>query len=329
MDPLRVAIVGCGRAAERLHAPALKRRADLRLVAVADPRPQRAGLIADTSPGCLVFGSAEELIASLPIDALIISTPPESHTSIAISALKHGLYALVEKPLASSDRDIDELEAASASCAGRVMMAFNRRQWEPVRALRSLLAEVDDHRSDRVRLHMTTDITSWSPISGRSEVLEDLGTHLLDLLRYLFDRELDWIEARAYRTDSVIMRVTMLDGPVAEVHVAYSAEYSELIRVESGSRAFLVRAGSERLIPDAGLCREGLDRIGRVARRLVGSTTSLERSPDRQLAAFVDVIRHRSVPVPGLADGIAAVLGVDAARRSLLSNGNAVRVNNF
>ena len=69
-----------------------------------------------------------------------------------------------------------------------------------------------------------------------------------------------------------------------------------------------------------------MDRWGRLARGLSGRRPSLQRSYDIQLAAFLDGIRRRVPLRPGLADGMAAVRAVDAARESAARDGMEVAV---
>jgi hypothetical protein len=75
--PIRLGLIGCGRAAERLHVPAIGRATATRLAGVFDPIRSRRELIASRQAGCHAFESAESLVYSGEIDAVIVATPAE------------------------------------------------------------------------------------------------------------------------------------------------------------------------------------------------------------------------------------------------------------
>jgi predicted dehydrogenase len=98
--PLRIGIVGCGRAAESLHVPGCLRVSDVRVVAVADRIPERRERIVAAVPDCMSFESLPDLIEGAAPDAILITTPPEEHGKNAADAMRAGVPLLVEKPLA-------------------------------------------------------------------------------------------------------------------------------------------------------------------------------------------------------------------------------------
>ena len=125
-EPTKVGLIGCGRAAERYYLPALGRQAaKARLVAVADPRPERALLAASGLPGCLTFDSVETLLQEAEIDAVLVTSSPDTHVPITIKALQAGLSVLVEKPLGTSSEQVQDLEECTSRSRGIVMVGFN------------------------------------------------------------------------------------------------------------------------------------------------------------------------------------------------------------
>ncbi len=73
------------------------------------------------------FESAEELIKSGLVDAVLIATPHYSHTEIAVSAFKHGLHVLCEKPAGVYTKQVREMNAA-AEKSGKVFgIMYNQR----------------------------------------------------------------------------------------------------------------------------------------------------------------------------------------------------------
>ena len=127
--PLRLGLLGCGRAAERLHVPAIGRATATRLAGVFDPIRSRRELIAARQTRCRVFESAESLVDSGEVDAVIVATPAESHVEMASLALRAGLPVLVEKPLAGSLGEGQRLGTVQRSAGIPLMVGLNRRWW--------------------------------------------------------------------------------------------------------------------------------------------------------------------------------------------------------
>ena len=75
---------------------------DCNVTMVADERKERLALAKRTYPFLKVASSAEELIRSADVDAVVVATPSFIHLPLAKSALMNNKHVLVEKPLASS-----------------------------------------------------------------------------------------------------------------------------------------------------------------------------------------------------------------------------------
>src|SRR3954465_8962379 len=85
------------------------------------------------------FESAEQLIRSGEVDAVIIATPHYLHTSIGIDALEHGLHVLVEKPISVHKADCERLLAAHKNPKQVFAAMFQQRLEPKYRKLKSLL----------------------------------------------------------------------------------------------------------------------------------------------------------------------------------------------
>lgn len=317
-------MIGCGRAAERYYLPAFARVAGARLVAVADPLSARRELIAARLPGCTAFASAEDLLERAGVAALIVATPPATHLAVAELALRAGVPVLVEKPLAPSMAGIPELEAIAATSRGTLMMGFSRRYWTPVRELREIVTSRLPLRFEAARLVISSNTEAWSAISGVGDPLEDLGPHQLDTLRFVFGRDISAISARWRDPRTIHMSVRLESGMVAECSAAHDGISRESMTVRLGGHAWRMHVVSERLRPAFGPVRAGLDLVDAVGRRLSGRQTSMHRSFELQLASFCRFARTGRPPEPGLADGIAVVRAIEAARRSAERDGREI-----
>src|SRR5690242_10995387 len=100
-EALKLGILGAGAAAHAYHFPTLRSLADsIKVVAAADADPERGREVQRLFPACRIYPSAEELVRSADISAVAVLTPPVTHYSLALAAIRAGKHVFVEKPLA-------------------------------------------------------------------------------------------------------------------------------------------------------------------------------------------------------------------------------------
>lgn len=135
--PLRIGVIGCG-----YWGPNLARNFDelpeADLVALADLDPERRTHMAERYPEALVLAQHEDLLA-LDVEAVAIATPASTHYRLGMAALNAGKHVLIEKPMACSVAEADDLIAA-ADGAGLSLMAGHTFTYNPaVELLRDLV----------------------------------------------------------------------------------------------------------------------------------------------------------------------------------------------
>lgn len=116
----RVGIIGAGYIAT-WHADAIQATPGAQLVAVCDQSRSAAEDLA-RAHGAQAFGSVDEMIAAGVCDAVHILTPPSSHRDLTLQCLRKGLHVLVEKPVALSGDETEEMRATAVTC-GKVLAA--------------------------------------------------------------------------------------------------------------------------------------------------------------------------------------------------------------
>jgi predicted dehydrogenase len=277
-------------------------------------------------PECRAFSSASELLQHAAVRAVIIATPPASHVGAAMDALRAGLPVLVEKPLGTCSAELGDIEELGSLPNAQVMMAFSQRHWEPVCRLKEVLQKWEAAGEFSADLVMMTSPGAWSPVCVRSDALEDLAPHLLDLLRYLFQREISAVRAVPVGQGGVELRVRLAGGQRAKCLVAHGEVTMESITVRCNDLHYRVRMGSERFEPADGFLRTGLDFAGAVSRKLFRRPSSLYYSYERQLLRFFQFVREGRRPSPDISDGVAVLRAVEAARQSLAHAGEEVVV---
>jgi predicted dehydrogenase len=176
-SPLRVAVIGAGVMGKR-HARVLASRGDrFELVAIMDADPRVAASLAGAY-GAEVAVQEGEAIARA--DALVVATPIGAHSGSVRRALASGRHVLVEKPIAGSARDAQELVALADARGAHLFVGHSERFNPVVRALVRLVA------SETIQALAFRRIGSVRSAGGVSEgALVNLGVHDFDLAAYL------------------------------------------------------------------------------------------------------------------------------------------------
>lgn len=210
MNPLRVAIVGCGRISD-LHQKGYQGRDDARIVAVCDTDRVRARQKARDWGVEKVYTQYHQLLEDKEVDVVELLTPHHLHCSMTVEACQAGKHVSVQKPMALSAAEADKMNAA-ANKAGVMLRVYETFvNYAPaVRAHQMIEAgEIGDIRA--VRLHVSTGTadTSWKiPISawlwrfnekqcGGGPLVFDHGYHLFSLAYFLggpVERVYAWID---------------------------------------------------------------------------------------------------------------------------------------
>lgn len=184
--PVRLGVVGCGAVTELYHLPALLASPDVAVAAFVDTGLERARALAARVPGAVALTSYDELAGS--VDAVLLATPNASHASIGTSLLASGVHLLVEKPMARTVAECDQLLAAAASGSAVLAVGHDFRHFPVAQFARGLFAaglmgevrRLDVRQSAGGRWPYASPAALSRAAGGG--VLLDFGVHLLDLL---------------------------------------------------------------------------------------------------------------------------------------------------
>lgn len=109
------------------HNKAITATAGLTLYAVCDTNPERLAAALEISPDAKTFSDANEMLVEGDLDLVVISTPPNSHYKWAKQALSLGLHVMLEKPMALTTDECDELMALAKTNNALLVVYQNRR----------------------------------------------------------------------------------------------------------------------------------------------------------------------------------------------------------
>ncbi len=128
-NTLRVGLLAYG-AIGHEHNHAVQHTPGLELAAVCDSNPERVAAALDLAPDASAFTDASAMLDSGLLDLVVISTPPNSHYQWAKESLRRGLHVVLEKPMALTTDQCDEL-LALASDRDLLLVVYQNRRYDP------------------------------------------------------------------------------------------------------------------------------------------------------------------------------------------------------
>jgi predicted dehydrogenase len=192
---IKVAIIGAGEIAKKVHIPAFLSNKQVDLVALVDINKEKGERITKKFGIKKCFSSINELFEQQDVDAVSICTPPNTHAEIALKAFNYGAHVLCEKPLATTVDDGKAMFEASLRKEKILMVGFHLRfrpNYERAKNLiqRGLLGHVYTVEGNLLTPNplLTWGKSEWffKPETGGG-VLSDIGPHVFDLINYVLD----------------------------------------------------------------------------------------------------------------------------------------------
>jgi predicted dehydrogenase len=194
VERVRWGIIGVGNVTERKSGPGFQQAERSELVAVM----RRSGdLAADYARRHNVprwYDDADELINDPEVDAVYVATPPDSHKEYVVRVARSGKPAYVEKPMARTALECEDMMSACEQSGVGLYVAYYRRAMPRFVTVKELLdgGRIGQPRSvsicnERPAPVGGADEEGWRvvpEISGGGHFV-DLGSHILDLLDWL------------------------------------------------------------------------------------------------------------------------------------------------
>ncbi len=286
----------------RLHAQKLAALEGVQLVGIADPDAARAGEVAgQLKTGA--FSSFKDIVGKT--DAVVIAAPTDRHYEIARACLEHGVHVLIEKPIAQTLREADELILLGKK-QERVVQVGHVERYN--RAFAPLAA-----RMDRPLFIEAERLSAFKKRGAEVDVVLDLMIHDIDLALALARAPLTDISACGFR-------VLTSDIDIANARLEFANGCVASLAASRVSQAALrkLRVFQPDLYVSADLQAAKL-RFVRQSGGTIEETEELHAGGDAlatQAQAFVAAIREKKpVPVDGEAGRLALQVALDVGRR--------------
>lgn len=328
MNPLRVGVIGVGHLGQH-HARILSKMPGVQLVGVADASPDRAAAIAARYQTAALADHRRLLGLA---DAVVVAVPTVLHREVAGAFLERGIATLVEKPMACTLAEAEEL-AALARATGAVLQVGHVERFNPaLQALERLGA-----RPKYIDVERLSTFTFRSTDIG---VVHDLMIHDLDLILAMVPAPLRSVAAVGVSVfgeheDVADARIEFEDGTVAHVtasRASYTAVRKMRVWGAEGYASLDFAARKATLVrPSDALRRGRLDLDGldltqpsAIKEHVFGKVLRIEHvdcdGPEAlamELEDFIAAARGESRPRVGGEDGLAAMRLAEQVLRSL------------
>ena len=186
LKKVRAVIIGAGLIAGKKHIPAfLKLRRNTELVAICDVNLTAAKQMAARFGIPSAYSDIAEMVSREKPDLVDICTPPQTHTCLAIEAMRHGCNVLIEKPMALTMADCDQIVQASNEYGLKVCVGHSDLFYEPFIQARQAVADgvIGNVRGMRIFLstptsYMTSRAEHWAhKLPGG--VIGETGPHIV------------------------------------------------------------------------------------------------------------------------------------------------------
>ena len=344
MTNVGIGLVGAGRIAQAAHLPALAKAEGTELVALCDPSEVLSHEVARRYD-VTGYRELDELLEHDGVEAVILAVPDRLHLPLGRQVLEAGRHLLVEKPLAGTVAEAEELAAIAAASTGRLQVGSMKR-YDPgieaaAEAVRSRIGSIftasiwyrvhSALRSDIEATYANAPVVDEAVRTHESTFKADRpaylllthGAHVFDELRFLLGDPVALSARQAQAGDDVTWHVVaeLASGGLAHVEIsaAVHAEWSEGADIY-GDRGhvrlrthvpFALRPSDVEIFEET---------TAMATRPVLGDSDPYER----QLEAFVRAIRDDVPTSPDATDGVAVMRIIAAVGESVARDGARV-----
>ncbi len=186
---IKIAIVGYGNIGTR-HAEQIALNPDTELTAVCDVNPAVATKL---PAGVAFYTDLSQMLAAAPAEVLCVCTPNYLHEPHTIAGLTAGLHTVVEKPMAISVQECNNMIAAAAQTGKTIFAVKQNRYNPPVQEVKKLMAasELGEIYMIQVNCFWNRGDAYYTGSDWRGKKTKDGGclftqfSHFVDILYYL------------------------------------------------------------------------------------------------------------------------------------------------
>ena len=292
MPDLRVAVVGVGGIARRVHIPTLVAMPECKLTTLVDINTTVLAQVAGQFNVPRRFASVDEFLAKPEVDCAFVVTGPDAHAGPVVSLLRAGLDVFCEKPLARNLKDVRAMVQATADADRLLMAGFNRRFMPVYNAAKDAFAD------------RQLELLSIEKNKGGNEyrALVSDGIHMVDAMRWYCGEP---VEVRAWsrcaedemHEETIVANIRFDSGALGILAIHRNGgkwlEKAELYGegctaiVDAADHAYIASGGREEVV-SVGAWSSLADRLGFT----------------QEFQHFLECVRERKTPINDGADAL-------------------------
>jgi UDP-N-acetylglucosamine 3-dehydrogenase len=294
---VRVGVVGVGVMGAN-HARVLSELPAVELGGVADTDRKQAHAVGGAL-GCPAFGSVEELLDS-GVDAVTIAAPTHLHRDIALACIARGVHVMVEKPIASTVGEGEEIIKA-AQREGVTLMIGHVERFNP--AVQAIAQAI---RGEDILSIAITRVGPFPPRMSNVGVVTDLAVHDIDLICWFTGSRIVEVQpqisnAVAEREDIALLQFRTASGVLAHINTNWLTPFkARTVHVATKAKYVTGDLLTRQVTECSGFQKDGSYSMRHLS---VGHAEPLRA----ELSAFVKAIREGSTPPVTGEDGVASL----------------------
>lgn len=256
-SPLKLGILGCGRFAQRRILPLLESLPTVKVVCVQKSNLAEAQEVALRFNIPRAVDTRNELLNHPEVEAVWITTPNHSHEADALACAQAHKPTLCEKPLAPTVAAIVRMIEAFHKSSTLLLVGQSLRFKPSIQKAKELLksGELGSLCSLKAYFSVPVPESDWRhQKSHNGGVLQDIGVHLIDLIRFVSEEEITAVSAFAHpeydisssvadQTVSVICKLS--SGTLASFECSFAHPFYASFEV-IGTRSRLISTYSLR-----------------------------------------------------------------------------------
>jgi len=331
---IRVGIIGTGIMGTSA-AKVLKLQTNVEIVGLSDLIKERLGKSGKEFGVSALYSDYREMLSKEHPDAVVVATPDNFHKDPVIDSLNAGCHVYVEKPLATAQRDAEEIYRAVQKTGKQLQVSFNHRWLSPYHKIKEMVLNGDFGepliafaRKNNPLYVPTEMIASWSAKTTPSWFL---SSHDIDLVTWWFD--CDPVEAYAKGIKKVLVKkgFDTYDG----IHALVTYKGGKFATFES----IWIYPNTSPYMPDSFMQLVGTKGTTQIDRRAEAIDALLEEkfvcprtflnykvfdewqgAYPACMRAFLYAIEHNTEPHVNARDGVRNTAILEAIHKSLSSN---------
>lgn len=336
MPQIEIALVGYGYWGPNL-ARNLHQIPDCDLAVVCDLDSARLAEVERFYPTTATTTDYQDILTDSAINAVVIATPVPTHYSLTRQALQAGKHVLVEKPLAMSTAEAQELIEVAAR-QNRILMVGHTFEYNP--AVQKIKELVTTGKIGQLYYIYCTRV-NLGRVQSQLNALWSIAPHDISILLYLMESLPVEVSARGATylnsavEDVVFVDLVFPDNVTAHVHASWldPSKVRKMTIVGSQKMIIYDDVASEGKVKvyDKGVYRKGDEIYGEFQYKLHSGDIHIPRiemtEPLRnECAHFVECIKEGRRPLTDGENGLRVVQVLEAAQKSLRNRGVPVEV---